>query len=61
MAEDSKPKRQVSQYTLPSTVNGVFMGRVATARAGSTQRANSITSFAIKALPSFSRFAENNV
>lgn len=56
VAEVSNPARQGSQKTFPSTVNGVLMGRVATARAGSTHRANSTINFAIENLLKFESF-----
>lgn len=56
MAEVSKPARQVSQKTLPRTMNGVLTGRLAAASEGRTKRAKRITNRAMNFSSSGRRF-----
>ena len=58
MAEVSKPARQVSQYTRPCTLNGLLIGRLPRAKAGSTHRTKTINTLAIFDIFRFHRARE---
>lgn len=60
VAEVSKPARQVSQYTRPCTLNGLLIGRLPIAKAGSTHRTKSINILAIFGFFRFQRERERN-